>query len=693
MTPRFALALALLAMAMLPATAHAYVGPGAGIALVTGAATLIVSLVLGALSLLLWPFRLVWRRLTRKTPPNRPALKRAVLIGLDGLDPDLVQRFMDAGRMPTFQRLRDAGMFRPLQTTTPAMSPVAWSSFATGVHPGKHGIYDFLTRDRRTYLPDLSSTDIRPPDRHLNLGAWRIPLGKPTIKLLRKSTSFWSILGQHQVPTAILRVPITFPPERFDGILLSAMCVPDLQGSQGTFTHASTQAEDEAIGGQHVLLQRDGDAWTGALIGPEHPLRSDHRELALPFRLTCRDGAWSCRIGRETVDLPLQAYTDWVEVAWPLGLGLKLRGIARLRLLAGGDTPRLYISPVNIDPTRPVMPISQPVVFSMFLARLIGRFATLGLAEDTWALNEGVLDEAGFLQQAWANHDEREAMFFQMLQRHDKGVLTCVFDGTDRISHMFMRYLVEGHPAATPDAETFGSVIEDTYARMDDMLARVLETERLDDPDTLLVVLSDHGFKPFRRGMNINSWLRQEGYLTLNEGRTESGEWFEAVDWERTRAFGLGLAGVFLNVQGREAKGCVPKGEAAALAAEIAAKLTGLRDEEADGVGVLRAWAKAELSAGPYTERSPDVVVGYAPGWRASWDGVRGLVNDVVFDDNTKAWSGDHCIDPREVPGVLLANRVLGEGREELSITDIAPTLLEAFGVPAPKWMDGSSLL
>jgi predicted AlkP superfamily phosphohydrolase/phosphomutase len=303
-----------------------------------------------------------------------------------------------------------------------------------------------------------------------------------------------------------------------------------------------------------------------------------------------------------------------------------------------------------------------------------------------------VLDEDAFLEQAWANHDEREAMFFEMLDRHDRGVLTCVFDGTDRISHMFMRYLVDDHPAPTPQADKYRSVIEDTYARCDDMLARVLEQVPLDDPETLLIVLSDHGFKPFRRGMNINSWLLQEGYLVLKEGKTESGAWFEGVDWERTRAFGLGLAGIFLNIKGREAKGFVTPEEAPALAKEIADKLTGLRDEEADAIGVIRSWPKDELDKGPYQDRSPDVVVGYAPGWRASWDGVRGVVNDVVFDDNTKAWSGDHCIDPREVPGVLLANRELGQGREELSITDLAPTLLELFGVPAPRWMDGKSL-
>ncbi len=693
-----ALALAAGGVALLastPATAVAYVGPGAGIALLTGFATLFFSMLLGLLSLLLYPLRLVHRRLTKKRAPQPARIKRAVVIGLDGLDPELAQRFMDEGKLPTLAKLAREGMFRPLATTTPAMSPVAWSSFATGVHPSKHGIYDFLTRDRHTYMPDLSSTDIGPPARVLKLGAWALPLSKPRIKLLRRSTPFWKILGEHRIPSAILRVPITFPPDHFDGIMLSAMCVPDLQGSQGTFTYCSCDAADgEAVGGEHVRLVAEEDRRLGSLPGPEHPLKKGER-LRLPFVLE-RDGdAWAIRLnGASPVALPLAEYTEWVEIAYPLGWGLKLRGICRLRLLEGGDRPRLYVSPVNIDPARPVMPISQPFVFSIFLAKLIGKFATLGLAEDTWALNEGVLDEEAFLQQAWANHAEREAMFFEMLDRTDEGVITCVFDGTDRIQHMFMRYLDDGHPAAAaaPNHAKYGAVIEDTYVRMDAMLAKALEQVDADDPEQLFVVLSDHGFKTFRRGVNVNSWLMEQGYLVLKEGATASGEWFADVDWPRTRAFGIGLAGLFLNVRGREAQGCVEPEDAAGLAAEIAAGLTGLVDTDLDAVAVSRAWAKAELFTGPYADESPDVVVGYAPGWRASWRGVRGVVDDVVFDDNTKAWSGDHCIDPAHVPGVLFANRALGEGRDELSITDLAPTLLDLFGIPAPRWMDGSSL-
>ena len=678
-----------------PASAEAYVGPGAGIAFLTTIGAFLFAIVVGMTSLLLYPIRVVYRMIARKRPPEVAEIDRAVIVGLDGLDPDLVTKYMREGRLPNLARLARMGTFQKLDTTCPAMSPVAWSSFATGVHPSKHGIYDFLTRDPKSYLPDLSSTHIGAPRRTLKIGGWRIPLSRPELRLLRKSTPFWKILSQYSIPCSILRVPITFPPEHFDGTMLSAMCVPDLMGSQGTFTHFTTQSEDERpTGGQQVQVAVFGDRIKTALPGPENPLRGDGRRLEMPFEVKVfpeRQRA-ELHVGTQVMELRLGQYTDWVEIAFSMGWGLKLRGICRFRLLELGPGFRLYATPVNIDPLRPVMPISQPVIFSIFLANLIGRFSTLGLAEDTWALNEGVLDEEAFLEQAYANHEEREAMFFEMLERTPQGVITCVFDGTDRIQHMFMRYVDEGHPADVSNRpERYRQVIPDTYAKMDRMVGRVLEQVDPEDPKTLVLVISDHGFKTFRRGINLNSWLMKEGYLVLKPGRKESGMWFEGVDWSRTQAFALGLSGIFLNLKGREAQGFVRRGEEAMrLVEEIADKLIGTVDPGVGRVAISDAFAAHEIYKGPYRDQAPDLIVGYAEGWRASWDCVQGIANGVIFDDNTKAWSGDHCIDPRLVPGVLIANRALEKARGvRPSITDLAPTLLDMFGIPPPKHMDG----
>ncbi|GAB4566445.1 MAG: hypothetical protein Tsb0020_18160 [Haliangiales bacterium] len=695
------------ALVALPQVAHAYVGPGAGIAVATTVLAFVVSVLAVLVGLLLWPIRYVIRRFTRPRPPSPPTLKRAILIGLDGLDPALTERFMGEGRLPNMKRLADAGMFSRLGTTYPAMSPVAWSSFATGVDPAKHGIFDFLTRDPKSYQPDLSSADVRPPRKHIKFGEYRIPVGKPQIKLLRRSRPFWDVLGRYQVPCSILRVPITFPAEKFYGNMLSAMCVPDLQGSQGTFSYYTSDDSDvdKAIGGQRIAVTVDGDRVESALVGPPNPMRERGAPVKLPFVLTIdRDKQQAVmRIGRKKIVLRRGEYSDWVAIAFPLGLGLKLRGICRFRLLDLEPHLRLYVTPLNIDPENPVLPISHPRFFSVFLSKLIGRYATLGLAEDTWALNEGVLDEDAFLEQAWANHDEREAMFFEMLKRTPKGLITCVFDGTDRIQHMFMRYLDEAHPAIAARGETdarcaqYRDVIPDTYTRMDEMLGRVLENIDLKDPETLVAVLSDHGFQTFRRGVNLNSWLHQNGYLFLKDELTESGEWFRGVDWTRTKAFAVGLGGIFLNIEGREAQGIVPESEANALADELVEKLSGLEDSDLGKPAIREVYASYKLYKGPYADDAPDLIVGYSVGWRASWDGVRGIVNGTIFDDNTKAWSGDHCIDPELVPGVFISNHAWpgvteADGRQPV-ISDLAPTMLELFGVPAPRYMDGSSLL
>jgi predicted AlkP superfamily phosphohydrolase/phosphomutase len=579
------------------------------------------------------------------------------------------------------------------------MSPVAWSSFATGVLPGKHGIFDFLTRDPRTYQPELSSAEVRPARRHVDIGPYRIPLGKPSVRMMRRSRPFWDDLGRHGVPSSILRVPITFPPDRFEGTMLSAMCVPDLEGTQGTFTYYTTAGAGAVEGGRRVSLVPEGDRVDTWLEGPPNPLRRDGRRVRLRMRLDLDRAKQRARVrvGDQDLELRPGTYSDWVPLRFPLGLGLRMRGICRFRLLELGDEVRLYQTPIQIDPESPILPISHPRFFATFLAKLCGRFATLGLAEDTWALNEGVLDEHAFLEQAWANHAEREAHLFAMLRRTRRGLTACVFDGSDRIQHMFTRFIDQQHPANHGD-ETFANVIEDTYRKMDELVGRVLGEVDASDPDNFVAVISDHGFQTFRRGVNLNAWLHANGYLHLEAGRTSSGEWFEGVDWSKTRAYALGLGGIYLNIAGREGKGIVAPDDAPELANEIAAKLATVVDPVANEPAIRKCYP-AHLGRGPYADQAPDVIVGYRVGWRISWEGARGIVDETIFRDNTKAWSGDHCIDPELVPGVLIANRPLSlpadhaRAGEAPHIIDLAPTLLDLFGVAPPRHMDGVSLV
>jgi predicted AlkP superfamily phosphohydrolase/phosphomutase len=333
------------------------------------------------------------------------------------------------------------------------------------------------------------------------------------------------------------------------------------------------------------------------------------------------------------------------------------------------------------------MPIAHPPLYSIYLRKLHGPFATLGLAEDTWGLNSDVLSEADFLDQAWRIHDERERMLFESLKTSPDGLTVCVFDGPDRIQHMFYRHDVPGHPAnLSRENSPHARAIDEMYARMDDLVGRVAKT--LHD-DALLMVISDHGFCDFSRGVNLNIWLRDHGYLTTRAG-AETEDYLAGVDWEKTRAYAFGLNGIYINLAGREHQGIVTSDDAAALRAEICERLTGIIDPERQTVAIRRMYDSREAYTGPYVNEGPDLIVGYEAGYRASWENAVGRVDGPLFSDNTRAWSGDHCVDPEIVPGVLLVNRQLAlEPGESPALIDLAPTILQQFGVPVPGHMDG----
>jgi predicted AlkP superfamily phosphohydrolase/phosphomutase len=682
----------------IPAAAGAYVGPGAGFAFFGSFTMLLVAFGAGLFSLLAWPLRIVLRSRRRRRMRARTRVRRMVILGLDGLDPGLVERWMAAGELPNLAALAQRGSYARLGTTYPAISPVAWSSFMTGVGPARHNVFDFITRDPRSYAPALAGSQIGPPRRSLRVGDWLIPLSSPTVRSLRRSRAFWSILGEHGVPCQVLRVPLTFPPERFAGALLSAMCVPDLRGSQGSFTFFTSDpatAEGRGVGGEggtRVLVSEVDGVIRASLAGPPSPLRADHAPLEIPFALRPdRERRRArLRIAGRSLWLAEREYSPWIRLRFRAAPGVSVHGLARFYLTSLAPHFGLYVTPLNLDPARPALPISYPSYYALYLQKMIGDFATLGLAEDTWALNEGVIDEDAFLQQTWDLHAERERMFENALSTSREGLIACVFDGTDRLQHMFFRYLDPGHPAAcTPDAPRAQHAILEMYRRADALVGRTLA--RLDPRDQLLI-LSDHGFAPFRRGVNLNSWLRERGLLVLREEPGAGGEWFQGVDWKSTRAYALGLGGIYLNLRGREAQGAVGPGEAAdALRDELIAALSGLRDEARGAVAIRRVYAAARAyGPGPYAAAGPDLVVGYAAGYRASWEGAVGRVTPEVFSDNTRAWSGDHCIDPELVPGVLFSSRPIRAAAPH--ITDLAPTVLTQFGVEVPAHMTGRAL-
>lgn len=684
-----------IAMLSAPTPVWAYIGPGAGFAVISSFFILLMAGSMALLAVAAWPFRALIHWIKRRKVQRRRKARRVVILGLDGLDPRLAGRFIKTGKLPNFRRLKKQGSFRSLKTTTPSISPVAWSTFSTGVNPGKHRIFDFYTRDPDTYLPVLSSVRISTFEKVKNFGLFKIKKQKPLVRFLRKSVSFWTLLGKSGVFCSILRVPISFPPEKFYGTCLSAMCTPDLRGTQGTFTLFTSDPEETAAGigygGTVVPIVNQSGRIEFTIPGPSPGgrLEADRAKLTVRGTADTDRQQLTLEINRSSLRLAAGVYSPWIKLKFKLGRRRFVSGIGRFLVKDLEPHVRIYLTPINIDPERPALPVSSPTLHSAGLAKLYGDYATLGLAEDTWALNADVIDESEFLQQSYDIFEERKKHLLDALKRNKDGLIVTVFDTTDRIQHMFFRYLDPQHPANSgKKVNDHKEAVEQVYAKADQLLGDVLKGL---DPNDVLFVVSDHGFHPFKWGVNLNSWLHQEGYLALEDNVGMGGQWYAGIDWGRTRAFAFGLSGIFINLKGRERLGIVGNGgERRELLAELKAKLEQLYDPYRRRCPIRRAIVSEEALAGPYLPEAPDLMIGYRPGYRASWNSAVGQISETVFEDNTRRWSGDHSIDPQLVPGVCFCTRKINGPTP--SIADLAPTVMDLFGLKPPAFYDGRVL-
>jgi len=674
--------------------ADAYIGPGAGFAFISSFFIFFLTGILAFFTIITWPVRAAVIYFKRRKSRRHSKVKRVVVVGLDGLDPSLAQRFMREGKLPHFLNLKHRGTFQALRTTTPSISPVAWSTFSTGVNPGKHRIFDFYTRDPQNYMPVLSSAKISSSKNVLKIGPLRIPYGRARVKLLRKSTSFWKILGEHGIFSTVLRVPITFPPEKFYGACLSAMCTPDLLGTQGTFTlftAEESESLEQSTNGRIVSFHLEGNRFQSLISGPSIGGNGSGQTLSIPFRGQVNYQKQSVRlsVGLTTLQLKKGTYSAWVKLEFKAGIRKRVRGIVRFLLTEIKPHLKIYMTPINIDPEKPALPISHPFYYSAILSKLHGPFASLGLAEDTWALNARVIDEEAFLKQTYDIYEERKQQLMDALKKTSDGLVIAVFDTTDRIQHMFFRYLTPDHPAnQDKDSTLYKDAIDRLYQRMDGFIGELQEVLK---PNDLLIIMSDHGFKSFKWGVNLNSWLWKEGYLVLKEGAGPGAEWFTEVDWSRTQAYALGLTGIFFNLRGRERFGVVQRGEeSAALQHEIKQKLESLSDKNNHVKPIKRVILSQESLKGPYAGEAPDLFIGYEKGYRASWNSAIGKITEQIIEANTRSWSGDHSIDPNLVPGVFFSNWKLKD--KDPSIEDIAPTVLDLFGLEQCGFHDGKVL-
>lgn len=616
----------------------------------------------------------------------RRGAKKVIVIGLDGLEPKIVEAMLEAGDLPALANLRTRGGLWRVATTYPAQTPVAWSTFATGVNPGGHGIFDFIRRDPSTYLPDLSLSRYEQKSAFL----------PPKVVNLRRGRPLWEPLSDAGIPSVVLRCPCTYPPDKLKGRMLSGMGVPDLRGGLGTPTfYSGADSSVEPGESENVVQVRldGGGRFDTHIIGPRNPKSGEDIKLDVAVHVDRAARKVVIRSGGEPESLEVREgeWSDWLRLKFKAGALTTIRGLLRFYLVRLEPVLELYASPINFDHSAPLFPISTPWDYAAELAGELGTYYTTGMVEDHTGLSNGRFGEQAFLDQCEQVLDEREKMMHYELARLEEGFFFILFDTPDRVQHMFWRFGEDGHPANDgPVPDEMKRVIAEHYRSCDRIVGRALEHA---GDDTLFIVMSDHGFNSFQRGVNLNTWLLEQGLLALKPGLSpgeEAGDLLRGIDWSRTRAYALGLGDIYLNLAGREGEGIVGPDEVSAVESQIIDGLTGLADPKRGGVAIRNVRRRAEIYSGPYASESPDLLVGFAEGYRASWATSLGGVPEVLLEDNVKRWGGDHVIDPALVPGVLLANRVLRDGA---GMADLAPTILDALGVPKGDAMEGTSLL
>jgi predicted AlkP superfamily phosphohydrolase/phosphomutase len=621
--------------------------------------------------------------------------QRLIILGIDGMDPQLLRQFMREGKMPNFARLAAQGDFRELTTSIPPQSPVAWSNLITGMNAGGHGIFDFIHRDPKTLGLYFSASRVEGPKHAIHIGNWTIPLGGGSAEQLRKGEAFWQILDEHGIPNTIFRIPSNFPPVAAKGETLSGMGTPDLRGTYGTFsfyTDDPTAASGSVEGGQVIPVQVENSRVTANLIGPDNTFKKGSPPATEPFTVSVDPLEPVAKIAVQGHEFVLREgeWSDWTRVEFQLiPFFGNVRGMCRFYLKQAHPRFQLYVSPINMDPASPALPISTPSGYSHELEDEAGEFHTQGIAEDTKALSDGVLDDKEYLQQARTVLAEHRRIFDAEFPKFKQGAFFFYFSSLDLNSHMFWRLMDPKHPEydAVLAAQN-GSAIESFYRQMDQLLGEVLPKV---DSHTTLLVLSDHGFAPYNRSFNLNTWLLDNGYIKLKaDANSDSNEPFANVDWSQTRAYGLGLNGLYINLRGRESNGIVEPGAADALMAEIRGKLLAVKDAKTNLSVVTRVDLAGEVYQGPYARSGPDMLVGYNRGYRAGWKTILGAFPPDELEDNTNPWSGDHCMDYTLVPGVLLTNRKIAA--DAPALTDIAPTILAEFGIAKAKGMIGRSV-
>jgi len=626
------------------------------------------------------------------------AAHKVLIIAIDAMDHEILSRLMNKGAMPNFSRLAAEGDFRPLMSSIPAQTPVAFSNFITGMNPGGHGIFDFIHRKPGdVILPFLSTSETEPPKRLIHFGKYQLPLSGGNVVLKRYGEAFWQILARNGIPSVIYKIPSNFPPAP------SALCreiagmgAPDMLGTYGTFSYYTDNPPDNAskvTGGKVYTVWVENNIVRAEISGPPNTFLKDQPDATVPFTVYIDPKADAALIEADDNKLLLKVgeWSGWVTISFKLApFAPDVKGIVKFYLKAARPDFKLYVTPVNISPEHPALPISYPESYAATLSRETGPFYTQGIREDTKALQHKVLDDHEYAEHALHVLEEDKRNFWRLFDCWNEGLLFSYFSSLDLNQHTMWRASDPLSPAYTSALNRdFGDFIEKLYIGMDDLVGRVRAKI---DKNATLIVMSDHGFAPFYRMLNLNTWLAENGYMALNnDAAGDKIEFLEGVDWSRTRAYNIGINALYINLRGREVNGIVePGAEAERLIAELAGKLEALVDEKTGKRPLRKAFISGKVFSGDHVAEAPDIILGYDRGYRTSDESALGGFPKNFFSDNMGTWSGDHCMDPEIVPGILLSNKKIKASFP--FIHDLTPSILAEYGIGPSSRMVGKTI-
>jgi len=680
---------------------------------------------------------------------------KVVIVGFDGVDYNYTESYLKEGYLPNLKKLMEEGDFKPLLPPVPAQTPVSWSTFTTGLEPGQHMIFDFLKRDPNTYMPSFAVAEegrkkilfgknnfiflpiiigivffflfflifslIRLRVRFIISVIFSLilvflsgfiikkylPLEIPTVKCNQQGIPFWKVLADKGIKSYVMRIPVTFPANPFkDGHLLAGLGVPDLSlriGKPFYFTSdLFLPSEKNEFSVEIVELPDNKGEMEVEIVGPPNKLFKEPQYIKIPLKIKVAEDKKSItlEVCGQRFTLKEKEWSDWIEFVFPYNPLIKVKGVSKFYVLSIEPEVRFYLSPINFDPRNlPIgFDVTYPPSWAKELAKKFGIFRTIGWGVDTWSVSEELTDDDFFMKE-WHIEPNTFSPIFESILNEDNELVVLYYEFTDRVGHIFFRLMDKEHPYYKEElAKKFGNALRESYVLMDEIVGKI--REKL-PKDTIFIVLSDHGFSTWRYAVNYNTWLVQEGFMKLTgaEGKTQDlyalfdqGQFWPNVDWSQTKAYCMGLGGLYINLKGRESKGIVSPGEEHEnVRKELINKLENWIDPSTGLHPVAKVYTREEAYNSFDPVLIPDLIVTNSPFYRISWQTSLGGIPSQTIEPNAQVWSGDHCsLYPPAVPGIIFSNKKIE--KQMPYIKDIYPTILKHFKVEAPYKLDGEAL-